>query len=71
MLEARDGKAIYAQKKAERPARAYEMFAGGLDTLQISHRFGIREPVIHRWITMERSRRLNLFSPYETRKNQA
>lgn len=66
-LAVRDGAAIYAQQKAERPAKAYEMFRSGRDTMQISHAFGIREATIHRWITMERCRRLNLPSPYGKR----
>lgn len=65
MLATKDGKALYAHWKMQRPVKAVTMFRDGSDTLQIAHSLANRESTVLRWITLERCQRLNLPIPYD------
>lgn len=47
-----------------RQERSLMMFRAGKDTLFIAEHFKVREATVLRWITQERSSRLDLPNPY-------
>lgn len=48
-----------------RRSRAYDMFNLGYDTTVLAKRFQVTEATALRWVSIERSKRLGLPSPYE------
>jgi len=47
-----------------RPVRAYRLFQNGRDTLEIAAMLHVKEPTIHRWISVERSKSRGLPNPF-------
>lgn len=50
-----------------RQVNAYDSFMAGKDTLDLAARYRVSEAVMLRWISLERSRRHEIASPYGER----